>query len=246
MDGYSIKDIIMSTRKEYLIIEKYLLELKKLTLHDKNVRDFYYVLTKFKYVFEKPEVQCKVYPNPLTLKGLKHYLNLKLFCNVPEIASYISCYKNNNDNYIVRDNYHNFMIKKQKEFKRIVELILSSQFANSIKYNINYQNGIITFDVTPRNIGGIFNINDKNKIYYNYLSKNDSLEFNSNNAHITEQIIWQILNYKIPAELLSSYHIELIENSVPELKNVSLKLDNEKSKKLKLLVKENKGNIILK
>ena len=231
MTEYNIKDIILATRKDYLIIEKYLLELKKLTQHtDKSAKDYYYELSKLPYIHKKPEVKCNIFPNPLTIKGLKEYLYYKLLCGKGVESIRSTVYKSNNDKYIIGNQYKNY-IKDQKKFHEIVQLILNSEFANNINFNVNYENANIKFDITPEEIFGYLNINNQDKLYYDYVAKNDSLILNSKKGNITKQNVENLLESKIPASILSAYHKELIDKNT-EKEGFIVKIENVNTKRL--------------
>jgi len=233
MNEYNIKDIILATRKDYLIIEKYLLELKKITQHtDKSAKDFYYELAKLPHIHEKPEIQCNFFPNPLSIKGFKEYVYYKLFCGEGVKSIRSTLYKNNNSKYIIGNQYKNY-IKDQKKFDEIVQLILNSEFANNINFNVNYENDNIKFDITPREILGYLNINNQDKLYYNYIAKDDSLILNSKKGNITEQNVLNLLESKIPASVLSAYHKELIDKNT-EKEEFIINIENVNAKRLVL------------
>lgn len=234
MNKYNIEDIIMGTRKEYLIIEKYLLELKKLTMHtDKSAKYFYYELAKLPRIHEKPEIQCNIFPNPLTIKGFREYMYYKLFCGAGVNSIRSTLYKNNNDKYIIGNQYKNH-IKDQKKFNEIVQLILNSEFANNINFNVNYENDYIKFDITPKEILGYLNINNQDKLYYNYSALDDLLILNSKKGNITEENVLNLLHTKIPENILSTYHKSLIDNR--EEKN-SFKINIEDKNTRRLVLK---------
>jgi len=240
---YSVKDLIIGSREEYLKNERYLKLLIDLTYsYDKNVKEFYFYLQQCDD--RKPELVCKFIQNLKTLRGVIKYLQLKTHNYKIDLNSG-RCLKNNNGEYFIIDSEYKAFIKNNDKFTQIAEKILNSDFANKMKFVTNCRVGEVSTMITPSSIY-IQEQNLDHKIDFDYHSRIDSIIMSCNNHVINDDLIMHMLESKIPAYILSDYHKQIIDENLSTQKPIEVISETNEKNRVKLLIDEQDDKIILK
>lgn len=246
-DNYTLKEVILGTRREYRKLYDYLFVLKALTTcWDKEVQDFYFKLNVSGD--EKPEILWRFVQNPRTLKGLIYYLqkSINKFKDTPE---YKVVLKNSEDiDLMVNEKYSAFVDNELAPyFEQIIDLIINSNFANMIKFNLHIlpeHNGSLL--ITP-NIISYNCMENQQETSLDYYSEFDYIKLHcGNQEHLDISLFKKLLNKCIPAEIFSPYHRGLIDGSSATLKPVKtfLKNDEKISSRSKVRIRELEKEII--
>ena len=189
---YKFKDILYSLRREYIINEKRLMELKKCIDIKKEDYD------KFSFYL------CKINPS----------INTMLICDTGYYRKNITypyydfkiSYNNNDKNY--------FYINDINKFNNILNTILTSKFANSLCIDYIELQGYLSNYELNINLTNI-NLHLKECKYPNttciYYPKYDIVSIHNNK--ISDELIKYIFNTKFPKNIFPKYHKDIIESS---------------------------------
>ena len=233
----SLKDLICGTRKLYIKNEKYLSVLRKLVYYyDKNIEDLYFTLIKGKN--DKPELICRFIQN---LKSMQTLMNLLEIKSNDHSSINGKCMKDINGNYTISSSTYNAFVKKNNlnNFSSIIGEIKNSDFVNKINFGTYTENGN-TLGIYPTGI--YFKSHNYNPITnFIYLSRDNSNNINSK-KHVSSDEFLNLLNYKMPSYMLSSFHKEFIK----EQKEKQIEFDDEIYKhKNYFNIDENDDKIVL-
>lgn len=209
-DYYTVKDIIFSLRPYYLDNEKKLQSLKEFCCSlDKNVSDYYFYTQKDG---KKHNIYCKYLHDINSLIGLITYLNVKN--NIYVYGKNISKV-NVLDNGVCYfdDNYFKVNIKSDdiEEFYKKVNEIINSEFINKVGFEQFFDENNPGIHINSNEIIVECYYYDE-IISLQYLPKKDKISIISMyDTAIYKDVVFDILNLRIPKEKLSKYIIELIE-----------------------------------
>lgn len=221
---YTVREIILGTRKLYIENQKIMSSLKNLTeSYDKQVRDYYFEVATSKSTI--PHVRCKFIQNMNTIRG--RIIELKKKMNLYGL----------NDNFgdVVRNDAHLYEIKsrlyqasvssgEEEKFANLVDQSLNSDFIS--KLNFSYIRDR-KFDIMITPIKIVVQSKDThNSIVLFYEAKTDHIEVFNPGGLLNASIINYILNYKVSVKFLSHYHREFIEQSAILQKDIHLKSYN--------------------
>lgn len=219
--NYTVKEIILGTRREYRKLYDYLYVLKALTVcNNKEVQDYYFKLSVDNG--KKPELIWQFMQNPRTLRGLVYYLQKSIdsFKDMPEYKIILK--HERNERLIINEQYDVSVDGELVEyFERIVDLIISSNFANSINFKFHSlpdMKGSLILSLNGISYNCILNNNYTSLDYY---SEFDYIKLHHGNEDILDvSLLREMLNAPIPGEVLSTYHRNLISESSAILKPV--------------------------
>lgn len=245
-ENYSLKEVILGTRKEYRKLSDYLYVLKAITsCYNRQVKDFDYRLDIQDGVVSQILWQFK--QNPRTLKGFVHYLEKAIigFKDDPEYP--ISMDLDDDVNLVINKKYDVYVEEELGPyFEQIVNLILSSNFSNLIDFGFKKStqlNG--SMYISP----GLISFNcmqDGCETSLNYYAASDSIQLQSGYKDVLDiNLLKEMFNKQIPAELLTPYHRGLIDGTNIKPISVYLKNDGQFSEKSRMRIKENDNSIIL-
>lgn len=244
---YTAREIIMGTRSEYQKIENDLLKLKSLVYSDDiHVSDFYFEIMKL-FNGQLPEVVCKFIQNPKTLRVIELYAKEKKGLKVEEVEKGLLTLKNGR--YEISNPFYNVSIinGKEREFTLLINKMINSTFANNITlYDLNNVREPDTY-MTITTSGCVvsrYDQNDYHRIIYS--SKNDYIIVDSSKK-LKDEMLFGLFNFEIPADCLSKYHKDIIDNSLSASKPIELcsVKGNVGNKKARLLVEEREDKISL-
>ena len=219
--NYTLKEIILGTRKEYRKLNDYLYVLKALTTCcDKNVQDYSFKLSAFNG--KKPELLWQFIQSPRTLKGFIYYLQ-KSINGFKDTSEYKILLKHEvNERLIINEQYDvsvdNELIQY---FEQIVDLIIKSDFANKMDFKLHilptsHGSMIISPDIISFNC-----IENKHYTSLDYYPNADCIKLQYGNEESLDIfLLEELLNKEIPGNTLSSYHRGLINDSSAVLKPV--------------------------
>lgn len=220
-DYYTLKEIILGLRQEYLIHQEKLQELKQLCeMNPKKVADFNFYTYKGEY--EKgASLFCDYIPKPNFLRRA-----ITAYCEKTNLIIYgsnIATLVNDNNRYYFLRHKYPVHIKGDKhsnlEFYDIASEIINSEFANNI--------GLRHFEMHESDIVASVNIGSEGldlfirNSYDNiptsileYLVADDTLSFCAyDNQQLNSQYLKMALDVAIPSERLSEYHKGIIDYS---------------------------------
>ena len=243
-ETFSLKEIILGTRGEYLKLQKLLLELKKMTItYDGRVKDFnYHLLTSS----NKKEIVClcKERKNLLTFFNyLKSQFNKSSsFDKTGKLVG------NKYDEYSIRNKYYDIFVNYEEmpKFAKTIKQILESEFVNLTNFFEFANLEEIEMSLLP---SGIYTKNDIFGLYVElaYLAKEDLIQVKASNGYeIDNELLNYLLNQEINKELFSTYHQNLITNDNSFLKPLEFKEQLKNNKKLKLKIETKADKVLLK
>lgn len=192
---YTFKELLLGLRYEYLNIQNYLNELKKYTMLDiGGIEDYYFQIINNKVVL-----------------FIKHK---------EKNISQIDFFRNKNNGFVF-DNGFNKKIKVTNNsiFSKNLELLLNSRFYNELGHTIIYNkdNDLLKLWIYPQAI--VLATGFSEEKYIRYEAREDIIRMSSFNSFIFREDFYNLLQKKIPKELLNYYHQSIIENS-PFDKNI--------------------------
>lgn len=247
---YSVKDIILGSRIEYLTLDENLKLLRQLCYsYDKNVEEFRFSLSKVSPAV-KPKLICHFTHSLRTLRGLIIYLQKKInrYYAGMEIGR---CVKGEDGNYSINNNYYNAYVRNKVTFAETADSILGSEFANKMNFGLCYfdkendgtdfmQHQMIVFP----NLIRYSRVDNKNFGICSYYSEDDVINFRAN-ENIWDATIRNMFDYQIPASSLSTYQIEMIDGSDIVQKPVEIISEIHGSMDVDLLIEEETDKVVL-
>ncbi len=232
---YTFSQIILGLRKEYVEVEKQLIELKKHVNVSSEVEDFYFYIAgnpctmflylhKKKNILEKLEMLLGLYMHGTTNYNITDGINKNYYCDKKEIC----------------------FITGQDELNKKIEAIVNTDFFKKIVAN-NYisipciENKINSLQITPGHIGLINGINGVYP-HLDYYSHGDILVMRNEEKIITPDDILKLLNLSLDGNYLNEYHHRVLDNY--EEKEIDID-DNFSSNEAKLEIIEEPKKLIL-
>ena len=234
-NSYTFKKIIFGLRKEYIEIEKQLIELKKYVDVSSKVESFnfhiagdpcklFLYLHKKKNLLEKIEMLLGTYLHGTTNYKVTNGIKKKYYYKKREICS----------------------INDQDELNRQIKQIVQTDFFENIVAN-NYvsipcrENNINTLHITPNHIGLMNGFNAEYP-HLDYYPHKDKLVMKNEEKIITPDDIYKLLNLSLDGIYLNDYHRKILDNY--EEKEIDIE-DSFNSNKAKLEIIEEPKKLIL-
>lgn len=242
---YSVKDIILGSRSIYQENERYLKLLRLLTdSYDKNVKDFYFKLSTYK---DNPTVVCHFVQSLKTLKGLIIYLQMKTntYYNGREMGR---CIKTPGGEYVIANDEYEAFIKFEdmKSFAYITEKILESDFANKMEFGHKRDQHKTALSILPSGIY-IKSIDLGRMMKCNYVARTDSIDITApRSCEVGLDQIATFLDYRFPAELLSDYHKQVIDENPATEKILEIISDSRDTSSAHIRINEKEHEFVLK
>ena len=232
---YTFKYIIFGLRKEYLEIEKQLLELKKYVDVSSKVDGFnFYIagdpcklflyLHKEKNILEQFELMLGTYLHGKTNYKVTSGIEKKYYYKRREICS----------------------ISNQDELNKQIKQIVQTDFFKNIVAN-NYlsipciENRFNTLHISTGYIG-LINGDNGEYPHLDYYPRKDKLVMKNEEKIITPDDIYKLLNLSLDGIYLNDYHRKILDNY--EEKEIDIE-DNFNSNKAKLEIIEEPKKLIL-
>ena len=234
-DSYTLKQIIFGLRKEYIEIERQLVELKKYVDVTNKVESFdfhisgnpsklFLCLYKKKNLIEKIEMMLGTYVHGITNYKVTNGTRKEYYYKNREICS----------------------INNQRELNHQIKQIVQTDFFRNIVAN-NYdsipcrENEFNNIHISAGYIG-LINNSDSSYPYFDYYPRKDKLVMQNEKRIITPEDIYKLLNLSIDGIYLNDYHRKILDNF--EEKEIDIE-DNFNDKKAKLQIIEEPKKLIL-
>lgn len=249
---YTAKEIIMGTRSEYQKNEILLKKLKDMVYsNDKEVKDFYFEV--FKYLSHKePEILCTFEQNEKTLRGFIWKLEIKL-------GTYIYGRETNeikkdiNGKYKIGNYHYDAFIKEgmEEKFDLLIKEILSSDFITKMGFDCKSKWGTpedIYMMLDPLRIDIHLDTHQGNMwTWLDYTPREDLFYAVREGKEFDDEMIYHLLDFKVPATSLSDYHRQIIESSPSTDKPVKIYAGDEDfdRNRFNLLINEDNDKITL-
>jgi len=249
---YSVKDIILGSRIEYLSLDENLKLLRQMCYtYDKNVEDFQFSLSKAN-ASVKPKIICHFTQNLKTLRGVIIYLQKRInrYYGGMEIGC---CIKGENEYYLIDNDYYDAHIRNKGTFRDTADSIIESDFANKMKFGLCYlekrgsgdyfsQHQLIVFPQMIR----YSRVDNSSFALCRYYSEDDVINIKTNDSDgVWDCTIRNIFGYRIPAESISLYQRELIDSSDIVQKPLEIVSEVYNSGEVDLLIEEQNNKVVL-
>lgn len=245
-ENYSLKEVILGTRKEYRKLSDYLYILKAITsCYNKQVEDFTYCLDTSDGVVS--QILWQFNQNPKTLKGFIYYLEKAIvgFKNNPEYPILMDL--DEDVNLIINDKYGVYVNDELGPyFEQIVNLILSSNFANLMDFGFKKSSQLNGSMYISPGVISLSCMHDGNETGLTYRAEHDCIQLHSGNKeYLDVSLLKELFNKQIPAEALTAYHRGLIDGANIKPVKAYLKNGDQFSARSRMRIKENDNSIIL-
>lgn len=214
---YSVKDIILGSREQYMDTDMYLSILRSLChVYDHRVKDFYFRLSKTRKD-EKPKLVCHFIREMETLRG-KIVSIQKRFKGYDSSRYIACCVKGQDDKYVVANKQFNVHIDDDMVFAEEADQLLKSDFINKMQFGVVYcqrnseefMNDLMLF---PNKIE-LTMIDSNDSLKCRYYPWSDTINVSINDvSYAPEFAVRKALDFRIPASCLGEYHKEIIESS---------------------------------
>lgn len=251
--NYSLKEVLLGTREEYLKIANYLKLLRELTTsYDRQVEDFYFKVYKNK---GEDRVKCIFRQNEKTLKGLTIHFQKKLgvYMFGPEVGV---CTKGSDGIYRIksRDYEASILTGEEQRFDEVINQLLTSDFLTKTNFGFCSEKGMCNgMYLYPEGIYSCYVLQqseNKNKhvghIEYNSLNDRVKVRFNNSEMPFRDKLKMVLEEPDIPESVLSEYHKQIIEQSGVKSKKLEISEVDDDCRNIDLSVEEDKETITLK
>lgn len=252
-DYYTAKEIIMGTRSEYQRIQSNINMLESMICSDdKQVKDFYITLFKESH-FNNPTLYCTFVQNEKTLRGHIWSLEKKLGTFIYG-RNNIKIKKDDSGKYLVGNDKYKAYIKTgmDYEFDLLVHQILNDEFVKKIdsdELGILGIPNVFNMYIALSSIGIYTDTysNNNNLIYFDYLVDKDAIHAVSRDKYFDDEMINNVLGFKVPKESLSEFHRQIIDNNLSTSKPIEISSATEyvDNKNFWLDIKETDDKIVL-
>ena len=195
---YQLSDVIFGLRVEYQKVQRKLESLKEYARVDSEYENLTFSFN--------PQTKKLVYDCTLKHNRLDRIFSSTLFGSNVKKKNGIYC----SDEILT--------IMDSKKFGKIAKNILDDNFSVGIEFSTNFRNGDDSNQVVEMNIysGSIHIYLDnlsklKSSITMSYYATGDIINVNKKMGVLTKSDIYDLLNVKFPGDMLSNYHIDLID-----------------------------------
>ncbi len=228
-DYYTLKEIILGLRNEYLIHQQKLQELKQFCEMDKRAVDFYFRV--FQPKGKRPILLCEYVPKQNNIQ--------KFITDISKKTGYY-IYGRQTSRLVTDHNQYYFLSGKTEypihikydygmdtKFTNQANCILNSEFSNNIQsqYIEDNRSDINATLAINSNLIELYIRNECRDIPNSiilYDSRDDILEFKSFEGKYNKQCIARALDIEFPSEKLNQYHIQTLANNEESEKTIVL------------------------
>ena len=218
--NYTLREIILGLRKEFLLYQKKLIELKELCEADENlVSDYTFRVCKF----DKPQIVC--YCDPKTSLFFQKILSLIKKIHYIYTTKPMAFLEPDGHFDPITNKWHISIknnLESQEKFYQLVTDILTSKISYyATNEYIEYLGAVLNI-VSP-DIGLHFlNHEIFSGIFFSYYADEDIFRIISHEKEVNVQDIEDMLNIFFPSSQLNSYLIETITNNEIDIKPIEI------------------------
>lgn len=205
-DYYLFKDLLVAVRKEYLKNQMELDLLKSFVIADSKKIEMYCFSVSNENLILKYKRQ----------KGILELVKRKMEC-ITGIERYMRFSKGQNKCQIPQKFFSDFSIDNMSLFLEQADKIYTSDFMKNVILDKQYFESSLMDLSISHNYLNLMNEYGGDSITYN--PQSDKIIFNIENRKYLKDSICKLLNQKIPSEILSDYHLNVLEklNSTSQL-----------------------------